>query len=198
MATLEKRLEDILTDIKPKKERQEELLTLIPELKDGKKVYYSGNNYVVMKDNEIYSGTENGKYETRANMSFPFVFFLMGVYVGRYGAALYEENENMKNDKTLSVNENGLLVLKDHGVVGNESIIKNILDSYEKVEEENAEEIINQYISDAEKEISLLTEGMTSDLDIEDFEVEEKPKKKKKKETTKKKEKKTAKKSKKK
>ena len=187
MAILEKSLNDILTDIKPKAKRQEELIQLMPNLKEGKKVYYSGQSYVLLKDDEIYSGTENGRYETRANMGFPFVFFLTGIYVARYGASLYNENENMQNDKTLSIDENGLLVLKDYGVVGSESMIKDILSSYEE-NEENAEEIINQYISDAEKEMELLTEGMVGDLEKEEFEIP-KPKKNKNKskETSKKK-----------
>lgn len=198
MAILEKSLNDILSDVKPKDKRQEELINLMPILKEGKKVYYSGQSYILLKDEEIYSGTENGKYETRANMGFPFVFFLTGIYTARYGASLYNENENMQNDKNLSINENGLLVLKDYGVVGSEIMIRDILSSYEEPTEENAEEIINQYISDAEKEMKLLCEGMAGDLEKDEFEEPSKPKKKKK-ETSKKKnsKKKTSKKSKK-
>lgn len=110
--------------------RIEELETLVPELKTGKKIYYNGKKYIYIRDGKVFSGMDNYIKDCGTSFSFSLIFFLSGIYCAKNFAGIYDTNERMKADRSLKKNELGFIEMKDYGVIGNESIAEALIEEY--------------------------------------------------------------------
>lgn len=75
-----KTIQNLLEEMKTEKERKEELFSLVPEILNGEKIYYKDNNFIIMKNSELFSGNDNYKIENKVVGAFPYIFFLAGIY----------------------------------------------------------------------------------------------------------------------
>lgn len=142
-----KTLNELLTNRVSLEERVKEILEICPSISSGKLVYYDKNSYIRYEDGTLYSGLANRKSETRISMAFPCVFYLNGLNLAKDLAEKYATNEKMQKDKSLYINEDGLLCLKDYGVIGNDSLYKKIVDSHKE-----DEEIVDELLSNIDVE----------------------------------------------
>ena len=129
-----KSLSELLAKRVSLEERIKEILEVCPSIASGKQVYYDKTSYIRYEDETLYAGLSNRKYETKINMAFPCVFYLSGLYLAKDLAEKYTSNEKMKEDKSLYINEDVLLCMKDYGVIGNESFYREIINSYKEDE----------------------------------------------------------------
>lgn len=152
------KINDLLSVRKTESERFKELCDLIPSFLDGKKVYYQQNFYVRYDVNTktVYSGSDRYlNHETKVNSAFPYIFYIAGVNGAKAFAQIYSESEELKADKSFSLDENGFVVLKDYGVVSQDPMIRNILEPEETQTKTVEESIVDKNLEIIEDEITL-------------------------------------------
>lgn len=132
-----KTLNELLETRVSLEERVSEILDLCPNLLEGEKVSYDKNAYIRYDSNSgyLFTGVDGRKGESLVNMAFPCIFYLSGIYLAKDLATKYEKSDAMQRDHSLSINEDGLMVLSGYGVVGNESIYRSIIDEHKEDED---------------------------------------------------------------
>lgn len=174
------KINELLATRKTKEERFQQLAELVPSFLDGKKIYYQETFYV-RYDNDtetVYAGSDKYPKETKVNSAFPYIFYIAGINGAKCFATIYNESEELKKEKNYSLDENGFVVLKDFGVISQDSLIKSILEPKEELDTKETNETDESIIQ------------TTLDIIEEEIKADEKSAKKEKKKTVSKKSKK--------
>ena len=150
-----KDINTLLTEKKTEEERRTELFSLLPDLKEGNKIYYNKDSYIFMEKENLYNGMDKYPKNSLIKGCFPYICLLSAIYNALYFAEEAKKYEAFLNDKKYKETTQGFIYHPEIGIIAENNTIKNLLAEFkekENIEEVLVEDALNKAIENSKKD----------------------------------------------
>lgn len=147
-----KDINTLLTEKTTEEERRKELLTLLPNLEKGEKIYYNKDCYLFLKENDLFNGMDKYPQPSIVKGKFPYIFLLSAVYNALNFAEQATKYQAFLKNKKFKKTKEGFISHSELGIIADNYLIKEFLNEFKEKEDED-EKLVEEAITEAVKEV---------------------------------------------